>query len=147
MRCSDVEEITPQTFTVAYTMAEDNLDQAGVEEGPDLASLDLRSSSGIATRSVTPVHSPPATHDAASLDSTDAKGSQAAAPRKPVPMPTHKMETRAQHGIFKPHPRYAQLAMLDSNDGDEILQHITTEEPGSVEEALSVPAWKEAMEA
>ena len=63
-------------------------------------------------------------------------------------LPTHKMVTRAQDGIFRPNPRYAAPVAPDaheeaqSTDDDELetLGLVASEEPASVEEALSTPA-------
>ena len=70
-----------------------------------------------------------------------------------MPLPTHNMVTRAKNGIFRPHPRYAtpvvpaaqEQTQSEDDEEDEVLGLVTAEEPGSVDEALVEPVWKQAM--
>ena len=147
-RLTEQGDMAPPNFTVVYTTSEDIAVEDGGGDGRNTASPCQRSPPPDGTLATT--HAPPSPESAgpgSEHDATSASEAPATAqPRPPVLLPTHKMATRAQHGIFRPHPRYAQLAVSD-NDGDEVLQHIAAEEPSSVEEAITVPAWRDAMEA
>jgi hypothetical protein len=75
---------------------------------------------------------------ASSTSSPVAEREEVAAP--PPPVPSHRMQTRAQHGIFKPNPKYAE----DLEFSELCLS--AAEEPESVEEALADDSWRKAME-
>ena len=113
------------------------------------------SSSAVPTTSPGSIMHPASTPSASppSSEALSSSGASPTAPRPAVAQPTHPMVTRAQHGIFKPHPRYidttAPTASTNESDTDteesESLGLVTAEEPASIDEVLADASWREAM--
>ncbi|WVZ74832.1 hypothetical protein U9M48_022958 [Paspalum notatum var. saurae] len=92
-----------------------------------------------------PASSPACVNNHSSSPSARTTAGPPTPPSPPVPIPpvvdratlVHPMTTRARAGVFKPHPRYAQVATTDA------ISPI----PRSVHAALRDPNWRAAMQA
>ena len=97
----------PPNFTVVYTTAENYAEDDGGGDSHVHGSPCARSPP------IDPAMDTSVTASSQDEADTAPVGKATKAPRPPPPQPTHNMVTRAQNGVFRPHPRYAQLAMSD----------------------------------